>query len=494
MPGVHRLYAPHTGGRRSNCPASSPAQTALADSVSDRDIALWPASRLAGSLQKGDLSPVQVAEACLRRVEQHNQGVNAIVTVNPHLLEEAARLERRTTAKGLLYGLPAGIKDTTPVAGVRTTFGSPLFKDFVPGRDGLVVQRLKAAGALILGKTNTPEFATGGTTDNAVFGPTRNPWNLDLTPGGSTGGGAAALAAGMVALADGSDLGGSLRLPASFCGVVGLRPSPGLVPTAPSAFLWDMLSVAGGMGRTAEDIALFLQATHGPSPDSPVSQPHSARSFVEAVRQGPPPGLRLAYCHDLAGMGVEAAIADACQRASRELSQAGATVENIAMDLSWARPAFDALRALQLCVTHKERLNKRESLGRNLASNLESALNTSIHALALAERARTRLWQRFKGFFRRHDYLLTPCAAVAPFPVDQDYPTHVAGRPVKTYYDWFASTYILSLTGLPVASVPCTLDAHGLPVGLQVVGPPQGEEGVLAIAQAIQLLCPIGLP
>ncbi len=458
------------------------------------DIAGWSACRLAAALRKGDLSPVDVAEACLQRVRQQNDAINAIVTLNPRLLEEAVQLERHNSRSGILYGLPVGIKDTTPVAGLRTTFGSPQYRDFEPSRDGLIVQRLKAAGALILGKTNTPEFAAGGTTDNAVFGPTRNPWNLDLTPGGSTGGGAAALAAGMIALADGTDLGGSLRLPASFCGVVGLRPSPGLVPSAPSAYVWDTLSVAGGMARTAEDVALFLQATYGPSPENPISQPQRQRAFVVAVRNGPVRGLQLAYCNDLAGLGVDSSIADRCQRASLELIQVGAKVEETTMDLSWARPAFDALRAYQLCATHKERLDRLDQLGPNLATNLESALRTPMRALALAERARTRLWQRFKGFFRHYDYLLTPCAAVPPFPVSQPYPTHVGGRPMKTYYDWFASTFVLSLTGLPVASVPCALDVRGLPVGLQVVGPPDGEEGVLALAQSLQTLCPIGLP
>ena len=460
----------------------------------EADPALWPARRQRAALLRGELSPVDIAEACLRRVKDQNGTLNAVVTINPRLREEAAALAAKREPQGLLYGLPVGIKDTTPVAGMRTTFGSPLFSDFVPSKDALVVRRLRAAGALILGKTNTPEFAAGGTTANVVFGTTCNPWNPDLTPGGSTGGGAAALAAGMVALADGSDLGGSLRLPASFCGVVGLRPTPGLIPMSPSAYLWDTLSVVGGMGRTAEDVALFLEATYGPSEENPISHYSTGRSFVEAVRQGPPPGLRVAYAADVAGIGVDDEIASACQAASAELTHVGAEVQPIDLHLGWARPAFDALRAYQLSATHRERLDKRSTLGANLAANLDSALRVDMASLARAEQLRTRLWQRFRGLFRTHDYLLTPCCAVAPFSTALSHLTHVAGQPMRTYYDWFAPTYVLSLTGLPIASVPCALDSNGLPIGLQIIGRPHDEEGVLALAQAIQDLHPIGLP
>ena len=454
-----------------------------------------PASVLAAKLQSGDLSPLEVVQACIDRVEQLNSEVNAIATLNPDVLAQAASLENLPKrSRGILYGLPIGIKDTTPVAGLRTTFGSPLFRHFVPAKDALIVERLRSAGALILGKTNSPEFAVGGTTNNLVFGVTTNPWNTALTPGGSTGGGAAALAAGMVALADGTDLGGSLRLPASFCGVVGLRPSVGLVPAPPTTYLWDTLSVAGGMGRTAADVALFLQATYGPDPESPVSQPHVSRDFVGAVHKGNPEGLRLAWCRDIAGIGIEGEIAQLCQSASFDLGKVGARVETVEMNLSWVRPAFDTLRAYQLAATHEGRINLTSELGKNLASNLESAKKVSMAEMARAEVLRTRLWKRFKHFFRSYDFLLTPCAPIAPFSAEQSYPDHIAGQPMATYYDWFAPTYVLSLTGLPVSSVPCGLDHRDLPVGLQIVGRPNAEEGVLALAQTIQDMNPIGFP
>ncbi|HEY0036993.1 MAG TPA: amidase family protein, partial [Longimicrobium sp.] len=229
-------------------------------------LAFLPAHELARRVRAREVSPVEVLDACMAQVERHNGEINAVVTLNPGARDDAAALERRIAAGedvGPLAGVPVGIKDVTEVAGVRTTYGSPLFTDFVPDEDALVVERLRAAGAVILGKTNTPEFAAGGNTFNPVFGRTRNPWNPERSAGGSTGGGAAGLATGMFALAQGTDLGGSLRIPASFCGVVGLRPSVGLVPTVPQDFMWDPMQVTGVMGRSAEDVALALGAVAG---------------------------------------------------------------------------------------------------------------------------------------------------------------------------------------------------------------------------------------
>ncbi len=461
------------------------------------EITRLSASALRRRIGRGEVSPVQVVEAYLAQVERYNGAINAVVTLNERALDEARRLEQQTArgeAMGLLHGLPVGIKDITPVASLRTTYGSRLYADHVPDADAVVAWRLRAAGAVILGKTNTPEFAAGGNTFNDVFGRTRNPWNPERTAGGSTGGGAAALAAGMVALADGTDLGGSLRMPASFCGVVGLRPSPGLVPTVPSDYLWDRLSVTGGMGRTAEDVALFLQAAAGPSPESPVYQPFEGRDFIGATREGIRPGLRLAYCPDVAGIGIDAGLEQICRKAAFEMTQAGAFVEEIAMDLSMGRDAFPALRGYHMAATHYPRLDKLDQLGANLAGNIRAGLAVTTEALAAAEHARSRLWHRFRDFFRSHDFLLTPCMAVPPFPVEQNYPETVAGKTMETYFDWFAPTFVLSLTGLPVGCVPCGLDDEGLPVGLQIVGPPLGEEGVLALAQAVQAAHPIELP
>jgi len=448
-------------------------------------------------IQRKELSPVEVIEACLEQVEHYNSKINAICTLNERALDEARRLEQKFTKNkkmGLLYGLPVGIKDVTPVAGIRTTFGSTLYRDYVPEEDALIVHRLKEAGAIILGKTNTPEFATGGNTFNEVFGRTRNPWNPELSAGGSTGGGAAALASGMIALAEGTDLGGSLRMPASFCGVVGLRPSPGLVPTYPSEFPWDTLSVTGPMARTAEDAALMLQAVSGPSPLSPVYQPTQGRDFVAAVNSAISKGTRMAYCRDIAGIGIDENIERVCRQAAFDMTQAGITVEEINLDLSFGWKPFLDLRGYWMVAQHYHHLDKIEQFGDNLKGNIEKGLKVTTEELGAAEQARGKMWQLFQDFFQKYDYLLTPCMAVPPFPVEQDYPATITGKTMETYVDWFAPTFLLSLTSLPVASVPCGLDQNGLPVGIQIVVPQTGEEKTLVLAKQMQDTHPIGLP
>src|SRR6266550_431099 len=440
--GLHPHRESGRGDRRARAPEQAPHRRVLPVEVQRRrgrvlphrrvhgrmeDLADRSASELARLVRSREVSPVEVVEACLARVERYNPAVNAVVTLNPRALDDAGDLELRLVRGeevGLLAGLPVGIKDVTPVAGLRTTYGSALYRDYIPAEDALVVRRLRDAGAVILGKTNCPEFAAGGNTFNEVFGRTRNPWDPTRSAGGSTGGGAAGLVTGMIALAEGTDLGGSLRIPASFCGVVGLRPSVGLVPTYPADWAWDTLQVEGPVARTAEDVALMLQAVAGPSPLSPLAQPTAGRNFVAAAARGMPPGLRVAYCPDVAGIG----------------------------------------------------------------------LDTTTRDLGAAEAARGRMWHLFHEFFGKFDHLVTPCMAVPPFAVDQNYPETVAGKKMETYVDWIAPTFVLSLTGLPVASVPCGLDPDGLPVGLQIVGKPFGEEAVLALASQVQRLHPIGRP
>jgi len=453
------------------------------------------ATELRHLLLSRDLSPVEVVETALARIEEVNGTINAIVTLNERALDDARTLELRGRQNaGLLYGLPVGIKDVTPVAGLRTTYGSKLYSDNVPKEDALIVRRLRDAGAVIIGKTNTPEFAAGGNTFNEVFGRTRNPWNLERSAGGSTGGGAAALATGMIALAEGTDLGGSLRIPASFCGVVGLRPSPGLVPTYPSDYVWDTLQVTGPMARTAEDVALMLQAVCGPSPLSPLAQPWRGRDFVGAVEAGTRRGMRVAYCADVAGIGIDEGIEAVCRESVFGLKEAGVHVEEVYLDLSVGRPAFLALRGLWFVTHMYPRLDKVDQCGVNVVNNVRAGLELTAKDLAEAEHVRGQIWHRLRRLLERYDNLVTPCMAVPPFPVERNYPETIAGEAMQTYVDWIAPTFVLSLAGLPVASVPCGIDAEGLPVGLQVVGPPQGEETVLALASRIQEARPIGLP
>ncbi|CAN5385789.1 amidase [soil metagenome] len=455
-----------------------------------------PATELARRVRAREVAAVALLDACMERFERLNPTLNAVVTLNPRAREEAEEVERRLDRGEVLplAGLPVGIKDVTEVAGVRTTYGSPLYADHMPEEDALVVRRFREAGAVILGKTNTPEFAAGGNTFNEVFGRTRNPWNPERSAGGSTGGGAVGLATGMIALAQGTDLGGSLRIPASFCGVVGIRPSVGLVPTWPSEFLWDTMQVTGPMGRTAEDVALALQAIAGPSDLSPLTQPVERRDFVAAVRAGIGQGLRLAYSPDIAGIGIDAEVERVCREGALALEQHGATVKVIELDLSFARQAFLALRGLWFVSQLHPHLEKLEEFGTNVKNNTRAGLATLMEEVGAAEQARKRIWERFRLLFQHFDHLLTPTMAVPPFPVAENYPRTVGGREMETYVDWIAPTFVLSMTGLPVGSVPCGLDLGGMPVGLQIVGRPRGEEGVLALAAEVQRLRPIGCP
>jgi amidase len=455
------------------------------------------ASELRALIARREISVREVVAASLDRVSAFNDTINAVVTLNPAIEDEARALDARLARgddPGPLCGLPVGIKDVTPVRNLRTTYGSPLYADHVPTDDALAVARLRAAGALILGKTNCPEFAAGGNTFNEVFGRTRNPWDPSRSAGGSTGGGAAALVTGMIALAEGTDLGGSLRIPASFCGVVGLRPSVGLVPTHPTDWVWDTLQVTGPMARTAEDVALMLQAIAGPSEWSPLSQPNAGRDFVAAARAGARRGLRIAYCADPAGIGIDAGIEQVCRDAAFSLEDTGAHVEEITLDLSRAREAFLALRGLWFVTHMTPRMEHQSRFGVNVASNVRAGLEITTQDLGNAEQERGRIWQRFRDLFARFDHLVTPCMAVPPFPVEENFPATIAGRQMRNYVDWIAPTFVLSLTALPIVAVPAGADASGLPVGLQVVGRPHGEEGILALAHDLQRLRPLPLP
>jgi amidase len=466
--------------------------------VSDENITRLSAREIAARVRAREATATEVVEAHLAVIARDNPTINAICTLAADQARAAAAaLDRRIAGGetvGPLAGVPVGIKDVTLTKGIRTTFGSTLFAEHVPDEDALIVERLRHADAIIIGKTNTPEFAAGAHTYNAVFGATRNPWNPALSASGSTGGGAAALAARMVALADGSDLGGSLRTPAAFCGVVGLRPSPGLVPRAPVALPWGVLSVAGPMAREVEDTALMLQTIAGPSDRSPLVVPVEGRDFVAAARQGVAKGLRVAYCPDIAKIGVDTEIERICRKAAFDLAAAGAIVEEIEFDLSFARPAFIQLRGQLMVGAHLDRLDKLDRLGANLAGNIRLGLAQSPRDVAIGERGRAQVFERFRALFELYDRLVTPCTPVSPFPVEQNYPQSIGGQTMATYIDWVAPTFLVTLSGLPAISVPCGLTRDGLPVGLQIVGRRWGEEGVLALARAVEEAHPVGEP
>lgn len=457
------------------------------------------ALELARLVRSRAASPTEVVAAHLDAIERRNGRVNAIVTLAAERAQADARaLEAallRGEPVGALAGVPVGIKDETPTAGIRTTWGSMLHADHVPAEDAEVVTRLARAGCIVLGKTNTPEFAAGGNTVNRVFGATRNPWRPALSAGGSTGGGAAALATGLVALAEGSDFGGSLRIPAAFCGVVGLRPTPGLVPRVPNALPWHEQNVNGPMARTAEDVAAMLDALAGPSRRAPATRAAPWRSALETVAAARDArGLRIAYCADLGGVGVEREVETACRTAAFELRAAGAAVEEIEFDASGAREAFTTLRAAAMVGTHFERLDRLDELNEHLAGNIRAGLAVRSTDIAAAQAQRRAVWARFERLFARFDLLAAPTVPVLPFPVEQSYPAEIGGRRIENYIDWVASTFIPSLCTLPAASVPAGRSRAGLPIGLQLVGPQFAEPTILACAKLVQRAHPIGWP
>jgi amidase len=357
------------------------------------------------------------------------------------------------------------------------------------------VAQIKQAGAIVIGKTNTPEFAAGANTVNRLFGATRNPWNLALSVGGSTGGGGAALASGMVALAEGTDFGGSLRVPAAFCGVVGLRPTAGLVPRFPTPLPWDVGTVHGPMARTAEDAALLLEAMIDDSGLTPIAVRAPWKSPLAAVAQSRDlKNVRIGYAADIAGTGIDPEISDACRTATKHLVDCGATVDELEFLLADGRDAYLVLRGLTMIARFFEYLNETERFEPNLKGNIEAGLKFTISDVAGAERKRAELWHRWRTLFERFDLLLTPTTPVSPFPVEQNYPDTIAGRKLTSYIDWIASTFLVTLSSLPAASVPCGLTAAGLPIGLQIIGPRFAEPKILATAKVVQAMNPLRWP
>ncbi len=467
--------------------------------MADASLTRKSARELARLIATRAVRPAEVLDAHLAVIARLNPALNAIVTLAAEQAREAALAAERAVLDGQplgpLHGLPVVVKDVTPTAGIRTTFASPLFRDHVPTQDAEVVRRLKQAGAIVLAKTNTPEFACGANTDNVLFGPTRNPWNTALSPAGSSGGSAVAVATGMAPLAQGTDFGGSVRVPAAFCGIVGIRPTPGLTPNHPMPLAWDPGQVHGPLARSAEDAALMLDAMVGFSALSPISVAPpwtSARAVVERATDAN--GLRIAYVSDIAGIGVDAEIATICRRAAQSLRDAGARVEEIAFDVSDGRAPYQAWRGAWMVGQQFERLAQIERFGPNLRGNVQSGLAITALDLAAAERTRQDVFHRFRTLFGRFDLLLTPVTPVKPFPVEQNAPKEIGGRRLDNYIDWIAPAFLVTLVSLPAASVPAGKTADGLPVGLQIVAPRFAEPLILSVAKLVQQANPIGWP
>jgi amidase len=421
-----------------------------------------------------EVSSVEVVKAHLEQIRRLNPQVNAICTLRPEeALDKAAEIDRdlgKGREMGPIAGLPMAIKDLVDVRGLRTTYGSPIYRDHIPAQDALFVERLRAAGAVIIGKTNTPEFGAGSQTYNEVFGETRNPYDLTRTCGGSSGGAAVALATGMLPLADGSDLGGSLRNPASFCNVVGFRPSPGRVPIWPIALPWYSLPVEGPMGRTVRDAALLLSVMAGPDDRAPLSIDEPGTIFREAL-DFDFQGTQIAWSHDLGLYEVESEVVEICQRSLKTFTDLGCVVEEATPDFSDAEQIFQTLRAWNMAAVRREDYERHRSLMKDtVVWNIELGRALSGTDLAEAEIKRAALYHRVRLFMKRYRFLVLPAVQVAPFPIEERWVRQINGTRLKTYIDWMASCWAITLTGLPAISVPCGFTPEGLPIGLQIVG------------------------
>ncbi len=458
------------------------------------DLSALDARRLIG---RKALSPVELLESCAARIEAVNPAVNAMVALDLDRARATARQAEaavmRGDALGLLHGLPVGIKDMEETAGLRTTYGSPIFADHVPAADCAMVARLRAAGGIILGKTNTPEWALGANTRNAVHGATGNPFDPERSCAGSSGGSAVALATGMAPLCSGSDTGGSLRNPAAFCGIVGYRPSPGLVPSEKRPHGWSALPVLGPMARTVPDACLMLAAMASDDARDPLAYTLHARPVRgEAALFHPPrrldlATLRIAHTEDFGLAPTERLVRDAF--AARVAAIAPLVREAVPAhpDVSGGDTAFEVLRAAGVLTSHAERLRTRpQDCGPNLHANVAEGLRYSLadHAGALA--AQTRIYRGFQAFFAKHDVLITPAITISPRPWRELYPAEINGQPTRTYFHWLALAYYVTLTGHPAVCLPLGLDAAGMPFGLQVVGPRGGDAFVLAVAAALE--------
>ena len=444
------------------------------------------AVELAAMIRRREVSARELLAASLERIARVNPRLNAIVTLVPEMAEVwATEADRRTAAGeplGPLHGLPIAHKDLELTAGIRTTKGSPLLADFVPDEDALIVQRLRAAGAVTIGKTNVPEFGAGSQTFNQVFGATHNPYDVTKTCGGSSGGAAVALAAGMIPIADGSDMGGSLRNPASFCNVVGLRPSAGRVPGWPTSTPWSTVVTTGPMARSVDDIALQMQAIAGPDPRVPVSLPESGSVFAE-LAEFDVGGLRVAWSPDL-GLPVEAGVRAALSDVPDRLTSLGCSVVEAQPDLADAREIFQVLRAWEFEISHGSMYDRAsDQLKDTVRWNIEEARRHSLvdHARVTAQHA--ALVDRTRQFFEHYDVLALPTTQVVPFDVELDWPRQVDGTPMVTYIDWMRSCCDISLTGCPAISMPSAFTPGGLPVGVQFVGKPSGDVDLLRFAR-----------
>lgn len=460
------------------------------------ELCFMTATELARRIREREVSAREVMEAHLAQIARVNPTVNAIVTLLPDEALAGARAADEALARGeavgALHGLPIAHKDLELTKGIRTTFGSPIYRDFVPEESALIVERVQAAGAISIGKTNTPEFGAGSQTYNEVFGETLNPYDTSKTCGGSSGGAAVALATGMIPIADGSDLGGSLRNPAAFCNVVGFRTAPGRVPVYPSALGWWPFSIAGPMARTVEDVALLLSVMAGPDPRVPIAIAEPGSRFAAPLDRDFR-GVRIAWSNDFGGLPIDSRVA-AVHNAQRAVFAAlGCAIDDAHPDFTGADEVFKGWRAWSseaargpLMAEHGHQIKE------TIRGEVEFGATLTGPQLAKLEMRRTAIYHRVREFMATHEFMVFPTTQVPPFPIEQRYITEINGVPMASYIDWMRSCYYISITGLPAISVPCGFTSDGLPVGLQIVGRHQDELGVLQLAHAFERATRVG--
>ena len=438
-----------------------------------------------------EISPVELLEACIARIERLNPAINAVTAVCYDRAREEAKAAEKMVLQGeplgLLHGLPTGIKDLDETGGLLTTYGSPLYREFIPERDNAMVARVRAAGAIVVGKTNVPEFGAGANSRNLVWGATGNPFDPMLNAGGSSGGSAVALATDMLPVCTGSDTGGSLRIPAAKCGVVGFRPSPGLVPVERRGLGWTPISVVGPMGRTVADTCLLMAAQAAMDDCDPLSYPVDPQQFAV-----PEPcdlaSLRIGYTEDFGVSPVDQPIRKVFRERIAAMRHLFRSCEALKIDfLREADACFDVIRAQNYAARYREAYEKDpSSLGPNVRANYEIAARFSLPDVASAHTEQTRMFRRFQQIFRDFDFVLAPTTPVSPFPWSQLYLAEMDGKPLRNYYHWLSLTYVVTLMTNPANSIPCGVDHKDMPFGLQIVGRFRGDREVLAVSHAME--------
>ena len=459
-------------------------------------VCFMSAVEMARLIRAKKLSAREALAMHLTQIERVNPKVNAIVTLVPELAAAAAAKADEALARGErlgpLHGLPVAHKDLLDTRGIRTTFGSPLYKDNVPTEDDIVVERMRRAGAITIGKTNTPEFGSGSQTFNTVFGATNNPYDLTKTCGGSSGGAAVALACGLVPVASGSDTGGSLRNPAAFCNVVGFRPSPGRVPNPRAAFAWWTLSTAGCLGRSVADLALALSTIAGPDSRAPLSINEPGERFARPLNRDFK-GVRVAWYKDLGGVPFDPRVRAVVDAHRKTFESLGCIVDQAEPDFAPAELAFRVLRAWNTANSYGERFRAHpEAFKDTLAGEIEEGLRLTGTDVARAEAAHGQVWRRFQAFLETYEYFVLPTTQLPPFDVNTPYPKEIAGAKFENYIDWMKSCWYISATGNPAASVPAGFTLEGLPVGIQIVGRAKEDFSVLQLAHAFEQVTGFG--